>query len=233
MEAATPPAIVGEAEAGRSSAVLKELEKLSKGIETDTFDIGELLAEVKSQQYFQSWNYESFNEYVDKALNMKPRKAAYLVRIVTVSEIMGLPRARYEKLGMTKVREIFSLDPNGFFVNQEKAQNEPMSGHILRLLDEAPDMTPTEVTAEVQRLKGLDKENTLVWARAKIPKAAKEQVYDVAIELAKARLGSVGREDDGTAIDYSDGAALEAICADFNSDPNNQPETEKESGNNA
>lgn len=226
-----PPAIHGEAvagqEAARSSLVMKELETLTKGIEKETFGIAELLAEVKTNRYYEAWNYENFGAYVKTALAMKERKAYYLVRMITVSEVMGIPRAKYEPLGIFKVREIFSLDPNGFYINNAEARNEPLNEHILRLLAEAPGMSTEQVQAEVRRLKGLDGENTLVWARVKMPKLAKEQVYDKAIELAKAKLGSAGRDDEGNAVEYSDGTALEAICQDFLSDPNNQPDEEE------
>ena len=227
-----PPAIIGEAvagaEASRSSHVMQELEKRCKGIEKDTFDIADLLAEVREHKYYEGWNYESFGAYVTAVLGMKERQAQYLVRIVQVSAFLGLPRSRYEHLGITKVREIFSLDPKGFFVNQELAQNEPLCDHILRLIEEAPQMSVVEVKEEVKRLKGLDGENSLVWCRAQMGKQAKAEVYDRALELCKMKLGSAGRDSDGNAIEYSDGAALEAICQDFLSDPNNRPEEAEE-----
>jgi hypothetical protein len=227
-----PPAIVGEAvagtEASRSSQVMRELEQRCKGIETYTFDVADLLAEVRSQKYYETWNYESFGQYVSAVLGMKERQAQYLVRIVQVSEVLGLPRSRYEHLGITKVREIFSLDPKGFFVNQELAQNEPMHDHILRLLEEAPQMSVAEVKEEVKRLKGLDGENSLVWCRVQMGKQAKAEVFDRALELCKMKLGSAGRDDEGKGIEYSDGSALEAICQDFLSDPNNAPEDQEE-----
>jgi len=227
------PAIIGEAgagqEAARSAEVLKKLESLTKGIEKETFDIAEPLAEVREQRYFELWNYETFWAYAAAALGIGKRQAQYLLRIVAVSEIMGIPRAKYENLGISKVKEIFSLDPHGFFTNHAAATNEPLHEHIAKLLDSASAMSFEDIKAEVARLKGMDKENSLVWIRTKMTKSAKENVYDKAVELARAQLGSAGRDEEGTAVEYSEGAALEVICSDFLSDPNNQPE-ETESG---
>lgn len=230
MKGLNVPAVVGEAVAGqdaaRSAEVLSKLESLTKGIEKETFDIGELLAEVREQKYFELWNYETFWEYADQALGIGKRQAQYLLRIVAVSEIMGIPRAKYESLGISKVKEIFSLDPHGFFVNHAEAKNEPLHEHITKLLDAADEWCLGDIKAEVARLKGLDKENSLVWVRAQMTKSAKENVYDKAIELARANMGTPARDSDGKAIEYSEGAALESICSDFVADPNNQPEEE-------
>lgn len=225
------PAIHGEAvagqEAARSAEVLKQLETLTKGIEKETFDVAELLAEAKEQRYYERWNYESFWDYANKALGIGKRQAQYLIRILAVAGIMGLPRSAYESLGITKCKSIFSLNPHEFFINNDEAKNEPLHEHITRLLTEAEHMTTAEVAAEVARLKGLDKENALVWVRCQLTKSGKENVYDKAVELARANLGTAKRDEDGKAVEYSEGAALEVICQSFLVDPNNFPEPEE------
>jgi transcriptional regulator of met regulon len=47
-------------------------------------------------------------------------------------------------------------------------------------------------------------------------------------ELARQLLGSSGRDDEGTAKEYSDAACDEVICASFLADVNNQPEPTKD-----
>jgi hypothetical protein len=49
-----------------------------------------------------------------------------------------------------------------------------------------------------------------------------------ALELAKNAIGSVGKDDEGVSQDASDGAALEAITAEFLANPANNvlPESE-------
>jgi hypothetical protein len=49
-------------------------------------------------------------------------------------------------------------------------------------------------------------------------------VIKPAFELIRMRLGSQGRDADGNAEEYKDGAVLECICAEVLADPNNQPE---------
>lgn len=224
-EILNPPAIIGEAIAGeaakRASEVKQELEHLNSLVLDSTFDIAELLAEVKGGSYYGSWGYETFNDYVEQELDMKVRKAQYLVRIVNISKMLGISRTVYEEVKITKLREIFSLEPQDFFLNPNTNKEEPLSDHIKRLVGVANDMSLKEIVEEIKRLKGLVGDDELVYETICVKRIVRDSVIRPARELARQKLGSQGKDAEGDVIEYSDGACEEVIHADFLSDPNN------------
>lgn len=217
--------IVGESQAGRSSIVRKQLESLLSTLNKSTFDLAELLYEVKNNGYYQPWGFNTFQEYVN-SLDIKARKAQYLVRIVDVMDGLGVDRNAYEPLGVAKLREISSLEPNETYTDASGVQT-PMADMIVGLVDKAKDMPLEEIKQHVKTLKGLTGENELIWLNFSAKKAVVDEVIRPALELAKANIGSVGKDDEGNSKDASDGRALEVIAIEFLNDPSNQFNTEE------
>lgn len=210
----------GEKEAGRASKIKDVLENLVNNIEKSNFDIAELFYEVKSKGYYNSWGYNTFSEYV-KTLNIKSSKANYLERMARVMDTVNIPRSKYEPLGIGKLREITSLNPEESYKNPKTNELIPMSEMIAELTERASLMSLEEVREYVRALKGLTGDDALVWLNLSIKKAALDEVIRPALELAKVNIGSVGKDDDGNSLDASDGRALELICADYLADPAN------------
>lgn len=213
-----PPAIIGEAVAGqaakRAQSIRAEIRGLDKLVVDSTFDIAERLAEVKGACYYGAWGYQTFADYVETELDMKVRKAQYLVRIVNIAKQLGIERVQYEKIKITKLREIFTLEPTDFFWNETTQHNEPIHAHIVRLVDEANGMTLEQVVEEVARLKGLTGDDALVWINTKVKRIVLEEVILPAREKARLLLGSQSQSA-GEATEYSDGACEEVIHAEF------------------
>ena len=216
-------AIVGENIAGQATALRKRLLLLSENLKEQTFDLAAALTEAK--KYWSQWGYESLGDYSEQELNIKERKARYLVRIVEVCAAVGVKREHYELVGITKLREITTLDPKATFFNKETKENEPMSDHIFKLLWDAQEMTAEQIEKEVKRLKGQDGPNAQVMRSFGVTQSCWTEVISVALELARRNLGSKGRDSEGSAIEYSDGACYEALAANYINDPNNYPET--------
>lgn len=219
-------AIVGDVQAGRATVVRKRLLGLAGDIQASTFDLAELLAEASIGHLYQAWGYTSLLEYGVLELNLKRRKVQYLTRIVEVCRIIGVKREVYEAVGVTKMREITTLDPTKNFFNTETKQNEPLVDHIIRLITEAEDLTADEIKLEVQRLKGQTGDNSLVIRSTTYVKSVWENIIKPSQELARRLMGSAGRDKDGNAVEYSDGAVEEMIHAEFLNDPNNTIEAE-------
>lgn len=228
---ATPPAVIGEAVAGRSSTVKAQLESVVGKINEATWDLAALLAEVSFHRYYIAWGYATLGDYVTEVLGIKLRRAQYLIRIVNVCEQLDIPRTTYAPAGVSKMREITTLNPGEMFFNADTKENEPISDHIRNLVSEAPTRTLEEIAQHVRLLKGQVGENERVWLNLSVGRSVRENVIQPAIEMAKARLGSAGRDADGNAVEYSDGSALEVICAEFLADPNNyMPEPDESHG---
>lgn len=229
MEQLNPPAIIGEAVAGRTAEVRKRMRMLAGDLTKNTFDIAELFLEAQTSGYCFQWGFESLGDYAATELGIKHRKAQYLARIVKVCREAGVPRKDYEPVGVTKLREITTLDSESLFWNADLKKHEPMVEHIVRLIAEAPEMTTVEIELEVARLKGMTGENAMVMRAYKVTKSAWENVVARCFESIRKRLGSAGRDGAGAAKEYSDGAVIEALCAEYNADPRNFMEEPDES----
>ena len=217
-----PPALYGEAVAGnRATTVRKDLQRLTANMQHSTFDLADLFYEAQANAYYLEWGFASLGEYASGELGIKERKAQYLARIVTVCRDVGVERKNYEPAGISKLREIATLDPDGFFYDKEKSQNFPLDELIVDLILDAPDMTLQQVRDKVDLWKGQTGENKQVVRSYGVTQDCWDRVIKPAIELARRRLGSAGRDEAGNATEYSDGACMEVICISFLQDLNN------------
>lgn len=223
METGLVPAtvqIVGEQIAGESAKVKKELEKLLKSLNKSTFDVADLLHKVKKFGYFRP-EFDTFAEYL-KTLDIKQRKSQYLERITDVMEQVNIERNTYEPLGIAKLRDITSLDPNSIWKNPTTGAETPMKDFIVEFVNEGATMSQKEIQEHVRTLKGFTGDNDIVnktfgWVRSTF-----ENVIEKALELAKRHIGSVGRDPEtGNAIDPSDSRAMEVIAIEYLNDPTN------------
>jgi len=202
-----PTAIVGEAVAGASSKVRKQINEIIKGVNKSTFTLAELLHEVKSKNFYAGWGHETFGAYV-KTLDLKTSKAYYLVRIVENMMIAGVPKEVYEPVGIAKLRVISKLDPT------KEYQGKPGTAFIKALTETAKEVEMETLKEAVDHLQGNTGENAIVWLNVAVNKSARDLVIMPAIEDMRKEIGTVGQETDGTAKDSSDGRCLELICAE-------------------
>ena len=235
MNELNPPAIIGEAVAGqqaqRANAVRKALSFLSEDIKACTFDMAILLYEASVNNYAPGWGYTTVIEYGEKELGLKERKVQYLIRMVRVCNAVGISRKVYEPVGVSKLREITTLDFNANYHNPKTHVVEPMAEHIRQLIDRAPNMTYDQVKQAVSVLKGEVGENARVWVPSFwVTQSCMENVILPARELVRRRLGSSPiRDEAGNAVEYSDAVAEEIIHAEFIADPSNYTEETDES----
>jgi len=210
-------AIVGEVEAGRAAKIKREINRLIKGVSSSSFDLADLLYEVKSKNFHSEWGFTSFSKYLKSLaeLGMKYSKCYYLYRVTENGADSGLTRAEYEPIGLTKLRIITQLKSAGEF------NGVPMSMVIRELTLKAATMTPEEVQFEVDTIKGLTDDESMVWINFKVKKLARENVIKPAIALMKKQCPeSQLVDEDGSVTEMSDGAALEMMAANLMADPN-------------
>ena len=217
---------VGEAIAGRSAQVRRSLMAMVANLSTNTFDLATLLQEAKENNYAFAWGFASLADYAGKELGLKQRKAEYLTRIMHVTKAVGLTRPQFEPCGVSKLREITRLDPEGTFWNKDEHVSEDLAEHIVRLILDHDKMNVQQVKDEVARLLGQIGPDRRVMRSFSTDQSTWDNVMKPALETARRMLGSQGRDIEGNAKDYPDGVCWEVIAAAFNADPNNQPEPE-------
>lgn len=211
-----PPAIIGEVEAGRSNKVRTQIKKLILAASTSAFDLAELLHEAKSNNYYRDWGFETFPKYAESLAvgDMKTSKCYYLVRMVEKMKACDIVRATYEPVGRTKLRVIVRLDPEADY------QGTPGKQAIKELVAKAGQLSFDELSDAVDELLGEVGDSAMCWLNIHVKKLTRENVILPAIELARKHIGSVATDEEGNAVDASEGAALEVICANFLADPN-------------
>jgi hypothetical protein len=219
-EPLNPPAIHGEAVAGRSVKVRRQLLDLSADVRASTFDMADLLFEAQENNYPSKWGFSSVLDYGVRELGLKKRKVQILTRITKVCRAVGLKREQYEPAGTSKLRVICSLDPEGSYWNNSEHVSEPLDDHIVRLILDSDKMTVDQVEVEVARLKGQVGKDRRVLRSYSTDITTWTNVIEVALERARRFLGSKGRDEEGNAVEYSEGECYECVCAAFNADPN-------------
>lgn len=217
--------IVGDVEAGRAAAVKRQVSKLIKGVSSSSFDLADLLYEVKKNNFHAGYGFTSFSQYL-KSLSeqgMKYSKAYYLYRVTENGFDAGLTRPEYEPVGLTKLRLITRLKSAGEF------NGIPMPLVIRELTLKAATMTPEEVQFEVDTILGMTDDESMVWINFKVKKLARENVIKPAIALIKKHTPeSQLVDDEGNVTEMSDGAALEMLAANILADPNYNTEESPE-----
>ena len=229
MEKLNPQVIVGDAVAGQSALLRKRMRLLAGDLVRHTFDLAEAFLLAQETRCYAEWGFESLPEYAEVELGVKPRKAQYLSRIAKVMRDCGLKRADYEGAGLTNLRAISTLDPKGTYYNREEKQHESLVDHIVDLVASAPELSTQGVEERVAHLKGLDGENALVTKSYTVTKSCYENTIKRCFESIRMRLGSAGRDGTGAAKEYNDGAVVECLAAEYNSDPRNFLEEQDES----
>ena len=218
------PVIIGEREAGRSTQVRKKLMMIVGDISENTFDLAELLVEAEDGNLPQQWGYDNIYDYGETELGLKERKIQYLTRIIKVCKAVGISRNNFEPAGVSKLREITRLNPEGSFFNTETKEPEALNEHIVRLITDAEKYTGKQLLEEVRRLTGQIGGNRPVTKMMSWTEDTYNNVILPAQELARRRLGSAKRDENGNAVEYTDSVVEEMIHAEFLADPNNQPE---------
>ena len=204
--------IVGEKTAGESVKVRKQLEQLIKKVNSSSFDIATLLHTIKKNHYYDGFN--TFAEFV-KTLEIKPRKAHYLTRMAEVMETVGITRDKYEPIGVAKLREITSLNPEDTWVNPETKEETPISEFIKGFVEKGHEMPLEEIKTHVKVLKGLVGAEAMIWLHLYVKQSVLDNVIRPALDKAKMLIGSVKKDEDGNSLDATDGQAAESIFADF------------------
>lgn len=214
-----PVTVVGEQIPGQAATALEQLEQLIAESNKIGFDIGEKSYNVKKNGYY-TVKYTTFQDFL-KTLPYKKRRIEYLTKMFEVMDSVGIARSKFESLGLSKMREITSLDPNSDWVNPETQAVTPMREFIIGFVEKGNELTLQEIQQHVRTLKGLVGENDFVFRKLAFTRADAEATWDPAIALAKNNIGSVGKDDEGISIDASDSAAAKVLAIEYLADPAN------------
>jgi hypothetical protein len=220
-----PPAIV-ERDTSRAEEIVQNIQKLESGLSTSQFELGFLLAEVKKDDLWASQKCLSFDEFVKKMnFDISPRQVAYLVTIATKSATLGITRAQLIKAKISKIKEIFKLDPNAEHVDESTGNVEVVGEIMKQMVVDAPFKTLAEIKKQVEDIVGkVDPDgkpvkDTVMYRQDQL------NIVDRAINLNILQSGDSALDGlTGSDRQIARGKAHERICADYLADPNNHAE---------
>jgi hypothetical protein len=196
----------------RAKEVERQLHNLKNGIEDSFLDMCDLLMEAQEGEYHRVWGFNTFSEWVEQgsSLELSARQAYYLVNISKNAKALGIDRDLLRKAKLSKLKEIFTLDP------------VKHGEHIKELVQQAADGVSLQaIKAQVKSYAepGIIQPS---YVTVKLEPEVKE-TFDEAVELARRNYGStVGHE--GEVKDISISKALELILVSYLQDPNNHPQ---------
>jgi hypothetical protein len=218
------PAPIIEKDSRRSDEVRQRLQQLDASLTITTFERGDLLAELKKNDYWRDYKFESFPDYVKKSgFDISPRQAEYEILISNRSKELGVSLIEKTKAKNSKLKVIYELDPTKTVTDPATLVEESMATIMHQLVIDAPSKTLVEIKAIVKRLKGEteEPEGELTWMNWPVRRDAK-QVVTSAIELCVAQSGQTVDSMTKEVRDISTAQAIEAIMGDYLADPNNQ-----------
>ena len=213
--------LVGEAVAGAAAKAMQQVEALIANINKQQFDLADALYTVKKNGYYQK-DFATFKEYY-QTLKIKARRAQYLTKIVETMTAVGISRQEYEPLGIGKLREITSLEPSAIYTNPVTGEQTPMKDWIVDLVEKGAEMDLEEIQKHVRTLKGLVGEHDIVFKNLAFTRQQVEKTIDPAIELTRANIGSVGKDEEGISKDASESACVEVWAVEYLNNPANNP----------
>jgi hypothetical protein len=157
---------------------------------------GELLYEVAQNEYWKDWEFESFADYCEAELNMRDRKAKYLISIYDKFVIkLNLPKEILLDLQWSKAKELVSVITEDNWVG---------------LIDGLNTMTVKDVKFMVKEMKGVprikDGSDSEDITERVVFNLSKEQAENISTALGLAGT-MVGSDKTGNQLDL--------ICSDF------------------
>lgn len=193
----------------RAFEVLDKIQAIKNNVEDCFLDLCDLLDEALANDYHLTYGYGNFADWVEdgSGLSMSARQARYLINISRKARALGVGREQLKKIGVSKLKEIFTLDP-------------AEEGDVIRgFLNDAENESIDTVKTKVRKARTGDT-TTAAYITLKLEEGVKD-VFDEAVELARKNYGSSVNEH-GEVSDISVSKAVELICASYLADINNK-----------
>jgi hypothetical protein len=132
----------------RPNEVRDKLYKISERVIQDYCELADLLFEVWEGQYHKEYGYKSFSDYVEAELDIRGRKAHFLVQITKTMRSLGIAWEEVREVGW---RKMACITPLLTHENHEKWIEEAKTTSLTALSEkikaekkgEAPDENPT------------------------------------------------------------------------------------------
>jgi hypothetical protein len=198
--------------AARAEQVKNKLVSIRRQVEDHFFDMCDLLREAQDNAYHLVYGYTRFGDWVDATpeLDLSARQAYYYINIAKKVDELGITREQIRAVnGISKLKEIFSLEPTDF------------ADQIVTLIEGAASDSLEQVKEKVRQVRADSGKPAPCHMTLKFDEHIKDTV-DRALELARLNIGD--SVVNGEIVEPSTSLCIEMICASYLQDPNNYPE---------
>ena len=187
----------------RAAQVTDEVRQIKLHLAKSLLYLGQLLSEARRNNYPELLGFSSFGDWLkDSGLDMSERQAYYLIKIVDNAKSLGISREQLEASKMSKLKEIFTLDP----VTQ--------GDRIRDLVEASKDLTLEEVRSEINNLRSEVGLEPTTWMNFRVTESQVTAIK-FAIEQAQLDYGQNVSET-GEVTEASNGTLLaDVICQGY------------------
>lgn len=201
-----------QAVSNRAMAVSAQLKSILLMVEDGFLTMCDLLLEAQEKNYSSIYGYATFSEWVERGsgLNISARTAYYYVNIASKTRELGLDREALKKIGISKLKEVLSLD------------TKDHADDIKGLLASADTDTIDVLKGKVSKIKAKDGQEPSVFITLRLDESVKA-IVDRAVKLARLNYGDQVDEH-GEVMDASHSKCMELICLAYTQDIDNYPQ---------
>lgn len=195
----------------RASEVRARLHDVRTSLDDNFFTLCELLREAHKNAYHHIWGHSNFENWIESSdLDISPRQAYYYIGIAGKAEKLGLSRADIAAVKISKLKEIFTLDP---------AEH---SEQMKELVAAASSSKLQAVSDRVKEIRTKSGRPNAGFYTAKFSTEIRE-TQERAYSLARVNYGDIVTPE-GITKKASDTQCQELICVAYLNDSGNYPE---------
>lgn len=186
----------------RAFDVQAQLHDVRAALDDKFFTLCDLLREAHNNAYYHYWGYTSFETWIEySGLDLSPRQAYYYIGIAGKAEKLGLDRADLAAAKISKLKEIFTLDP----AEHGKEMKELVAAAATEGLQVISD--------KVQEIRTKSGKPNLGFWTLRVSTEIKP-IVNRALNIARHNYGSIVTPD-GQLKQASDSQCLEVMAADY------------------
>jgi hypothetical protein len=196
--------------AQRALEVKERLSEVKASLEDGFLTMCELLREAHKNAYHTAWGYSRFDAWVENSdLDVSPRQAYYYISIASKAERLGLDRSDLAAAKISKLKEIFTLDPAEHGNEMKQLVASAATDGLQAISDKVK---------EIRRKAGKPEQTTY---NLKLSTEIRETL-EQAFELARLNYGDTV-DQEGIPRKASDSQCMELISASYIQDVDNYP----------